>query len=66
MTDNQERENFYHSLDVYEGFISPVSLLNDLMKILVGLSILNRVIFKGLGSDFIEKIVFLNRKNSIC
>ena len=39
--DNQEKENFYH-----------VSLLNDLMKILVGLGIFNHVIFKDLGSDY--------------
>ena len=32
-----------------EGFISIVSLLNDLMKILVSIS--NRVIFKDLGPD---------------
>ena len=51
MTDNQERESFYHSSFVYEGFISAVCLLNDLMKILVGLGIFNRVVFKDLGSD---------------
>ena len=45
MTDNQERENFYHSSYVHEGFISAVSLSNDLMKILLGLGIFNRVIF---------------------
>ena len=39
MTDNEERENFYHSSYIHEGFISAVSLLNDLMKILVGLTI---------------------------
>ena len=49
MTDNQEGENFYHSS--YEGFISAVSLLNDLMKIFVGLAIFSRVIFKDLGFD---------------
>ena len=48
MTDNQERENFYLRSYVHEGFISAVSLLNDLMKIHVGLGIFNRVIFKGL------------------
>ena len=47
MTDNQERENFY----VHKGFISTVGLLNDLMKILVGLDIFNRVIFNELGFD---------------
>ena len=51
MTDNQERENFYCSSYVHKGFISAVSLLNDLMKILVGIGILNYVIFKDLGSD---------------
>ena len=51
MTDNQERENFYHSFYVHEGFISAISLLKDLMKILVGLGIFNHVIFKDLGSD---------------
>ena len=45
MTDNQERENFYYSSYVQDSFISIVSLLNDLMKILVGLGIFNRVIF---------------------
>ena len=50
MTTNQEREIFYHTSYVYEGFISAVSLLNDLIKILVGLGILSRVIFKDLGS----------------
>ena len=52
MTDSQEREKFYHSSYIHEGFICIVSLLNDLMKILVGLGIFNRVIFKDLGSDF--------------
>ena len=51
MTENQERENFYHSSYVHEGFISAISLLNDLMKIFVGLGIFNHVIFKNLGSD---------------
>ena len=49
--DNQERENVYHSFHVHEGFISAVSLLNDLMKILVGLGMFNHVIFKDLGPD---------------
>ena len=52
MANNQERENSYHSSYVHDGFISVVSLLNDLIKMLVGLVILNRVIFKDLGSDF--------------
>ena len=51
MMDNQERENYYHSFYVYKGCISAVSLLNDLMKILVGLGIFNCIIFKDLGSD---------------
>ena len=42
--DNQERD-FYHSSCYYEGFISAVSLLNDLMKIIAGLGIFTRVIF---------------------
>ena len=44
MTDNQERENFYHCSNVYEGFISVVSLLNDLMKKL-GLGIIQSCYF---------------------
>ena len=48
--DNQEREKFYHWPYVHEGFISAVSLWNDLMKILVGLGIFNRVVFKSIGS----------------
>ena len=51
MTDNPERENVYRSSYVHEGFISAVSLLSDLMKILVGLDIFNRVIFKDLVFD---------------
>ena len=50
MTDNQEREN-YHSFYVHAGFISTVSLLNDLMKIFLDHGIFNRVIAKDLGSD---------------
>ena len=49
--DNQEREKFYHSSYVYQGFISAVSLLNDLMKILIGLGIISSVILKYLRSD---------------
>ena len=51
MTNNQERENVCHSSYVHKGFISAVSLLNDLMKILVGFGIFNCVIFKDLLSD---------------
>ena len=54
MTDNQEREKFYHSSYVHKGFLS-----NNLMKILLGLGIFNHFIFKDLESD-IAKIVFLN------
>ena len=45
-----KRENFYHSY-IHEGFIFTVSLLNDLMKIIVGPGIFNSVIFKYLGYD---------------
>ena len=47
-TDNRDSENSYH---VYESFISAVSLFNDLIKILVGICIFNRVISKDLGFD---------------
>ena len=49
--DNQEREKFYHSSYVHKSFISSVSLSNNLMEILVGLGIFNRVIFKDFRSD---------------
>ena len=48
---DREREHFYHSFYVNKGFTSAVSLLNDLMKILVGLGIFHHVIFKDLGFD---------------
>ena len=51
MIENQERENFYHNSYVHEGFSSVISLLNDLMKIIVGFGIFICVIFKDLGSD---------------
>ena len=51
MTENQERETFYHLFYVHEGFIFAASLLNDLIKILVGLDIFNHVIFNDLWSD---------------
>ena len=36
--DNQEREKiFYHNSYVHEGFIAAISLLNVLMKIVVGI-----------------------------
>ena len=50
---------------VHESFISAVSLLNDLMKILIGRGIFNRVFFKDFGSDCNCKIVFLNKQTSI-
>ena len=49
-----KKENFfYHSSYIHKGFISAVSLLNDLMKILIGHGIFNCVVFKDLrsGSD---------------
>ena len=49
--DRQSRENLYHSSNVHEGFISAVNFLKDLMKILVGFGIFNRVIFEDLGFD---------------
>ena len=51
MTDNKERENFYHNSYIHKGFIS-VSLENHLMKIFVSLRIIIRVTFKDLGFDF--------------
>ena len=45
--DRQSRNRSY----VHEGFISAASLLNDLIKILVGLDIFNHVIFNDLRSD---------------
>ena len=50
MACNQERENFYYDFNVHEGFISAVSVLNDWMKILVGLGKFNRVVCKDLGT----------------
>ena len=44
--EHDKKEKFYHSSYVHESFISVFSLLNDLMKILVGLSIFSCVIFK--------------------
>ena len=46
MKNNQERENFYCCSYVPKDFISAVSLLNDLMKILVGVGTFNHVICK--------------------
>ena len=43
-----KKENFYHSSYIHKGFISAVSLLNDLMKIIVGLGIFNHVILKDI------------------
>ena len=36
---------------VHEDFIAAISLLNDLIKILIGLDIFNCIIFKDLVSD---------------
>ena len=36
MTDDQEKENFYHSSYINKSFFSAVSLLNDLMNGLLG------------------------------
>ena len=36
------------------------------MKILVGLGIFNRAIFKDLLFDCVAKIVFLDKENNIC
>ena len=46
-----KKGNFYHTSYDHKGFISAVSLLNDLMKILVDLGIFSRLTFKNLGSD---------------
>ena len=51
MTDNQKREHFYQSSYVHEEFIFAVSLLNNSMKILIGLGIFNRIFFKDLLFD---------------
>ena len=48
-----KKENFYHSSYVYKGFISAVSLLNDLVKVPVSLGIFNHVILKGLESNLL-------------
>ena len=65
--DNQEREHFYHSFYVHEGFIFVVCLLNDLMKILVGLGIFNIFIFLKIQDLIvIAKVVFLNKQTNIC
>ena len=62
--DWQSRKRFF--IYVHEDFISAVSLLNDLMKILVSFGIINRVIFKDLRSDRYWKIVFLDKQTNIC
>ena len=46
MTDNQERKKFLNHSYVHEGFISAVNLFNDVMKILLGLDILNHIFLK--------------------
>ena len=63
---HDRKRKFYHSSYVYKDFISAVSLLNDLIKILVGLCIFNHVIFKDIGSDCYCQIVFLNKQTNIC
>ena len=51
-----KKENFfYYSSYVHEDFISAISLLNDLIKIFVGLGIFILVIFKDLESDYYYK-----------
>ena len=47
-----KKENIYYSFNVHESFISAVSLLKDLMRILVVFFIFNCAIFKDLGSDW--------------
>ena len=64
MADNQG-EKFYHCSYVYEGFISAVSLSNNLMKILVGFCIFNRVIKKKI-MVWLLKWVFLNKQTNVC
>ena len=49
--DRQSRKRKFLPEYFHESFISAVSLLNDLMKILVGLDIFNHTIFKDLGSE---------------
>ena len=51
MIDNQERENVHQSSNVHEGFISPASLLNDLINILIYLLVLVDSIAIFLKSD---------------
>ena len=60
-----EREQFYHNSCVHEGFISAVILLNDLMKILVGLVYSILLFLKSLGLIVIAKIVFLSEQINI-
>ena len=59
ITDNQERENFYYSFYVHEGFISALSLLNDLIYSIV-------LFLKTQDLIVIAKIVFLNKQTNIC
>ena len=62
MKPNQTKLRICPQLNVHEGFISAVCLLNDLMKMLVDFGIFNRVIFKDLGSDCYHK----NKETNIC
>ena len=64
MTKNQERQNFYHSPYAQFFFISAVISLYDLMKILVGHGIFNRVIFLKKFYWFIFMIDCNNKNNT--
>ena len=61
MTHNQGREIIYLIYYVYEGFISAVSLLNDLTKIHFGFGIFNCIISKDEKPD-----CYCNKQNNIC
>ena len=51
MTDDQVKEENVDSSYIHKGFISAVSLLDDLMKIFVTLGTFTRVIFINLLSQ---------------
>ena len=61
-----KKENFYYCSYVHKGFIFAVSLLNNSMKILVGLGIFSHVILKTLGLIVCAKTVFFNKQINIC
>ena len=65
ITHNEEREQFYSCYCVHGGFHSTVILLNDLMKILVGLGIFNYVIFKDSSCDCSAKLIFPNHLTNV-